>query len=514
MNDREFIRELQRADAFPHECREFQLLETHISWVLLTGDFAYKIKKPVDLGFADFSSLAKRKLFCEEELRLNRRLAPDLYLKVSAITDSRRGPEVDGDGAVIDYAVCMRQFDQQRLLSRSSASLVTTEYVTELADTVAKFHQQAAVAGSDTRFGTANHILEPVRENFQTLMSADESVRRCVTALLADAEDEFDRLKDTFETRRLAGMIRECHGDLHLGNMFLQDGRIYVFDGIDFSEDLRWIDIVNDIAFAVMDFTERGYPQLARRFLNRWLESTGDYDGVAVLPFYCAYRAAVRAKIDLLRLQQKVTSSTEQRHLCIECCDYLELARRFTQRHRPALIITTGVSGSGKTSVTQRLIEEYDVIRVRSDVERKRARGMTALQRPDESSDDMYSMKNSRMTYETLANLASTVISSEYPVVVDAAFLRADHRLQFQRLAGKLGAPFLIIRCEAKADVLRNRIQQRRSAGNDASDADVAVLQQQLDHRDQLSPSEQLFAVAASDSGVTRVIAERAGLTH
>lgn len=506
---------LRRPDAFPHECSNIQLLETHISWVLLTGNFAYKLKKPLDFGFADFRVLKQRLFYCTEELRLNRRFSPDLYLRVAKVTEGRDGPEFDGTGQVIDYAVCMRQFDPQSLLCHRTQDLVHTPYVSRLADHVGQFHNDAAVAEPETDFGSPQQIIGPVRDNFQCLSDADESMQRRSALLLESAETEFARLRPFLETRRTGGMIRECHGDLHLGNMFLQDGEIHVFDGIEFSENLRWIDIINDIAFTVMDLEEKALPQIARRFLNRWLEVTGDYAGIRVLPFYCAYRAAVRAKIDAIRLHQPDVSNREQRRLTDECCDFLNLCGRFTRRHRPALIITSGLSGSGKTTITQDLIEGWDVIRLRSDIERKRMFGLSALEQSTPSlRSQMYSPETNHSVYQNLEQLAESILRSGFPVVVDAAFLKWEERQRFMRLASRLSVPFLIIHCQADARTLRQRVHQRSARNDDASEADAAVLQHQLDNHDRLTLSEQAQSVDGRHENLTAMVAERIGLMH
>ncbi len=507
---RALIDGLMNPAVFPHPCNSVELVETHISWILLTGLRAYKIKKPVDFGFVDFTTLERRRHYCEEELRLNRRLAPELYLDVVPITGTEERPSLCGDGPAIEYAVQMLQFDQSRLLSRLPLTELTHSQIDSLADQCAEFHRHAAVAPQDSTFGSPDAVMVPVRDNFGALQSTADSVRDLVQILLLQAEQEFHRLRSSFEERKRRGMIRECHGDLHLGNMFLRDDRITVFDGIDFNEDLRWIDIINDIAFAVMDFDDRGCSSVANRFLNRWLERSGDYAGLNVLPFYCAYRAAVRAKIDAIRSQQPNVSPAEQQHLANDCRGYLELARRYNAANPSALLITTGPSGSGKTTATQQLVEHMNVIRIRSDVERKRLFGLALDEgSPAESKPQMYSPETTAATYDRLAELAGDVMHAGFPVVVDATFLKRAERERFSRLAKHRGVPFVIIRCGGDEDVLKARVRQRQLEGHDASEADVTVLESQLDNTEPLTSQEQQHAVENTDVNLATSIASR-----
>ena len=495
---------------YPHPCTHVELVETHISWVLLTGLRAYKIKKPVDLGFANFTTLERRRHYCEEELRLNRRTAPDLYLEVVPVTGSAEDPQIGGSGAVIDYAVCMLQFDQHKLLSQLPLNELRPDQVDALADHCAEFHGRARVANTTCVFGLPEEIMKPVRENFDALRNADESIRTLISTLRAQSELQYSRLRQAFDDRKQNGMVRECHGDLHLGNMFLQNDQVTVFDGIEFSENLRWIDIVNDVAFTVMDFEDRGCHKLANRFLNRWLERTGDYTGLHVLPFYCAYRAVVRAKVDAIRMLQPSLSFSDRRHLANDCRGYLELAQRFTVTRQPALMITMGPSGSGKTTAAQRLIDSTDAVRIRSDVERKRLYGLA----PEAHSTPalkarMYSTDATAATYDHLAGLANQVIDAGFPVVVDATFLKHAERERFSRLADALGVPFLIIQCAVKQGTLMERIRHRQQGSPDASEADQTVLQSQLQTMEPTGSKEQQCVIDADADNLVELVQRR-----
>lgn len=501
------INSLMNPDVYPHPCASVELIETHISWVLLTGLRAYKIKKPVDLGFVDFTTLKKRHDFCHDELRLNQRLAPHLYLDVVTITGSVESPEINGTGPVIDYAVCMLQFSQDQLLDRLPDSELTKARISRLADQCATFHQQADVAGPESPFGTPDAVWKPVQDNFDVLQQDEQCLSADISALKDRAGTQFRHLKEVFTERKHQTMIRECHGDLHLSNMFLHQDEFVVFDGIDFSESLRWIDVMNDIAFLIMDLENHESHHSAGRFLNRWLERTGDYAGLAVLPFYCAYRAAVRAKINVIRQHQPGLSASEQQHAAENCQRYLKQALQYTTTHPPVLNITMGVSGSGKTTVTQQMIENYRLIRVRSDVERKRLHGLEMEQSSgSDQKAKIYSAQATAATYERLAELTEIIIKSGFSVVVDATFLRRAERAGFSRLADQLGVTFRIITCDADEQTLRERIHKRRTEQTDASEADTAVLESQLQHQEPLSAEEQHKAVSATSDDFLRTL--------
>ena len=270
----DWIQQMLNPSVYPHPVQQVRLIETHISWLLLTGTFAYKIKKPVDLGFADFQSLDRRRFFCEEEIRLNGRLAPAIYLDVAQVTGSLQQPEINGSGPVIDYAVRMQQFRDDQLLSRLAAeSRLTTTHVDQLADQVSQFHCRIDAAPRSSTYSRIENVIEAALENFPPVKEyCDSGLQDTVAALEIWTRHECDRLENEFQERADAGRIRECHGDMHLGNIYVDaSGQVVVFDGIEFSESLRWIDVISEVAFTMMDLMERGYPHFAWRYLNRWL---------------------------------------------------------------------------------------------------------------------------------------------------------------------------------------------------------------------------------------------------
>lgn len=498
------VEALRDSRCYPHEVGAIEVIETHISWVILTGPYVYKIKKALDLGFLDFITLAQRERFCHEELRLNRRLEPDFYLDVVAITGTAGAPVIAGSGEAIEWAVRMREFERGAELSRLLGSgTVTPAVIDEIADRVAAFHAACDRDTSPARYGTAQAVHLLVRENLDALdpLIVDSDAAHRLRKLAAWSEAEHRRLAPAFESRRAQGFVRECHGDLHLGNIALHAGRVVLFDCIEFDPRLRWIDVMSDLTFLVMDLDHRERPDLARRCLNRWLERSGDYAGLVVLRYYLVYRALVRAKVAAIRASQGDGSAAAA---ALESQALLELAERFARPGLPRLIVTHGVSGSGKTSVTCALTEVADLIRIRSDVERKRLFGLSSEDRGGSNvGEGLYARDATRQTYARLLALAQQVLRAGHAVVVDATFLDRSDREAFRALAASLDVPFRILACRAAPSTLRNRVGARQTEGKDASDADLSVLERQLEGGGQLDDDERREATAIDTTAPT-----------
>lgn len=488
---------LQNPQVFPHSTGKFEVLETHISWVLLTGEYAYKIKKPVDLGFVDFSTLEKRRHFCHEEMRLNSRLAPELYLEVVAISGNERAPEINSDGDIFEYAVKMRQFQQKNLL----LTLLDTEHLSrveidQLAMIIADFHRVIAVAGLDSEYGTTGAVLAPVSENFKQIRQyVDTSLEQQLQAIEGWSLQEHQRHFQDFIERKRTGFIRECHGDLHLGNIVLYRDKVMPFDGIEFNPNLYWIDVISELAFVMMDLEDHGRSDLAYRLLNGYLEQTGDYSGLKVLRYYLVYRAMVRAKVNSIRLNQTINS--EDLSVCrSNLCNYLNLASYYTQTTDPALIICHGLAGSGKTTVSQLLLEQLPAIRIRSDVERKRLHNLKPDQKSNSGiSSGIYTKTSTRQTYQLLLERASTLLKSGYTTIVDATFLHRQQRHYFQAYAESNNITFIIVSCVVDVNTLRQRVAARQQSATEASEADTTVLEHQIHGQQPLTEDEQKYCV-------------------
>lgn len=494
----ELIIALQNPAIYPHPVRGFRVLETHISWVILTGDLAYKIKKPVDFGFLDFTRLADRRHFCEEELRLNRRLSGDLYQRVVAIGGMPDAPVLDGGGEPIEYAVQMREFPQSQLLDALQARGALPVAVLEaLARRIARFHAEtpAAADGHPQRQPAA--LRAPMIQNFRMIRPwlTDADDLRQLDRLEQQLAERYARLEPVLAQRIRDDRVRECHGDLHLGNIALIDGEAVPFDGIEFNDAFRLIDVASDIAFLVMDLESRGLTGAARRVLNAWLEESGDYGALAVMDFYRAYRALVRAKVNLLRLGQE-PDEARRGPILAEYRRYAALAEHVGQRSSPFVAITCGVSAVGKSRVALTVVEACGAVRVRSDVERKRMLGGQPLALGDQTDVGIYGAAATVATYDRLLTLAGDILSAGYPVVLDATFLQRSRRAEAAALAAGRALPFRILHCTANEAVIRERLAQRRAAGQDPSDATEAVVRRQLSSGEALDAAERAVTLA------------------
>ncbi|MGQ9861068.1 MAG: bifunctional aminoglycoside phosphotransferase/ATP-binding protein [Thiobacillaceae bacterium] len=488
-----------------------RVIETHISWVLLAGERAYKIKKPLNLGFLDFSTLKRRRFFCEEEVRLNRRLAPEIYLDVVPITGEVGAACIAGEGPVLEWAVRMRAFPPDATLDREGR--LNGAQIDAIADTLARFHATIDPAPPDSPYGGLDAVMYPVRENFRQIrgLHPDPEAVDLLNRIEVWSETEGARLADHFAARKIGGWVRECHGDLHLGNIAWVDDQPLIFDCIEFNPALRFIDVTSEVAFLTMDLLSRGRSDLAWRFLNRWLEYMGDYEGLAALPFYQVYRAMVRAKVDYIRAGQADTAAGRA------ALGYLHLADRLSQPRRPALLVMHGVSGSGKTHLSQQVLEALGGVRLRSDVERKRLFGLQPLEDSSRIPGGIYTEEASRRTFDRMGELVGMLLRQGHVVIADATFLRRAHRLPMIQAAEAAGVPWRILSLQASVDVLKQRVRRRAQARDDASEASVEVLLKQLDEQESFDTNEALH-VLTFDGGddrdwPTRIVALQRELT-
>jgi aminoglycoside phosphotransferase family enzyme/gluconate kinase len=486
---------LQDPLAYPHPVERVEHIETHISHVLLAGDYAYKLKKPLSLGFLDFSTLERRRFCCEEELRLNGRLAPRVYLKVVTVTGAPDRPRMGGDGEVLEYAVKMRRFDQDALLTRLP---VTRSIADRVAERVAGFHAGLPAAEKVSEYGTPAAVLLPMIENFVQIRAhlRDPEALARLQPLEKWTRECRDALRPVLQRRRREGCIRECHGDMHRGNIALVDGELVIFDGIEFNPALRWIDTMSELAFLVMDLEDAGENDRARRLLNRYLEISGDYAGLRVLDFYKVYRAMVRAKVTAIRLDQPGLEPAEAASDRDDYEGYVALAQSYTAGSPKRLMITHGVSGTGKSRLAALLRERLPLIHIRSDLERKRLFGLKPQARTGSGRNGgIYVSKADDRTYTRLRELAALILDAGYSPLVDATFLKACRRAPFLDLAADEGCPCTILDLTAPLDVLRQRVQVRAGKGVDPSEADVAVLEAQLASREPLTRAERALAI-------------------
>ena len=486
------INALQNPALYPHPVKGFELIETHISWVLLTGEYAYKIKKPMNFGFLDFTELGQREHFCKEELRLNQRLTEGLYLEVLPITGSAEAPQIAGEGAAIEYALKMRQFPQGQMLTTLQANgELDAGHIDQLARQIAEFHLQTPKVPAEQPFGSPDSVMAPVEQNFEQIRPflSDKADLQQLDNLQAWARSSFERLEGLFAARKANGFTRECHGDIHLGNATVIDGKVVIFDCIEFNEPFRKTDVWADTAFLAMDLEDRGLKCLARRFVSQYLELTGDYEGLEVLNFYKAYRALVRAKIALFSMPanadgvQRATSLRTYRN-------YANLAESYSAIPSRLLAITHGVSAVGKSHVAMRLVEALGAVRVRSDVERKRLFGEQQQAEAGQLQAGIYDQDASAATYQRLHQLAATILRAGFPVVLDATYLKQAQRQAAAEVASSTGVPLLILDCQAPEAVIASWLEQRQAENTDPSDATQEVVKAQQASREPLDEVE------------------------
>lgn len=479
---------------YPEPATHVELIETHASWLLLAGDWAYKIKKDITLPFLDYGTLDKRRTCCDEELRLNRRLAPGIYRDVVRIVGRPDDPHINGVGRTIEFAVRMRRFAEKNRLDHVCArGQLRPQQISELAADIAAFHEAAPVADPAKPFGQAEHVRQQALENLTELSGRilDCSLRASLARLATWTETESRRLEPLWSARRSKQRIRECHGDLHLSNLVLIDKRVTPFDCIEFSEDLRWIDVASEIAFTYVDLLHHRQPGLAAWLLSEWLEHSGDFEAIEVLRYYAVYRALVRAKVAAIRAAQGDGEPGQAR-------SYLTLAENLIDPPQAQLVITHGVAGCGKSRAAKRLLlhdRSATTIRLRSDVERKRLHAMTPSVHSRSPTDGgIYSSEASELTYQRLQQLARRLLAARWSVIVDASFLERKRRDTFHQLASETASAFWIVAPVATLGRLRARVRGRLASGRDASEATIEVLERQLLRIEPLCADELAYA--------------------
>jgi aminoglycoside phosphotransferase family enzyme/predicted kinase len=468
--------------------------ETHISRVLVAGGYAFKFKKALQLPFLDFSTLEVRRFYCQEECRLNRRLAPRVYIDVVPVGGNAAHPVLGGPGEAIEYAVRMHAFEQQDLWSsRLAHGLLDGREIDGFAQELAHFHLEAASAPRASGWGSCAAAATAFGDTLAELGElAPRGRSEGRLPALADWEGaERARLVPVFRHRKAQGMIRACHGDLHCDNILTLSGEVQAFDCIEFSDVLRWIDVMNDLAFTHMDLEFHGRTDLAARLLNRYLEITGDYAGLAILRYYRVYRALVRAKVMLLHAGQPGVPVGDRTASRLAGLAYVAFAQRCSRAGQRAIMITHGYAGSGKTSFSRCVVQLLGAIQLRSDVERKRLYGDAETTGPE----GLYSDAATRRTYEHLRKLAGGIVAAGWPVIVDAACLMAWQRELFRALAADLGVPFFLFDVRARRASMESRVRSRGQSGRDASDADDRVLERQLGGSEPLTPDERMHAL-------------------
>ncbi len=511
-HEKQIVTRLLDPGCYTHHVTKVELVETHVSRIFLAGEFAYKMKKPVNFGFLDFSTLKLRQFYCNEELRLNRRFAPQLYLDVCTIGGE---PEkvVFGGVPVQDYLVKMVRFPRHKQLDQLLKNdQLTAAQIEDVAKILANFHATTARAPSASEFGSPSDVTAPVLNNFKQLHNTltDPSCAPLINELESWSKYVCEAYSRRFEQRKASGFVRECHGDLHLANMVWWKGHPLLFDCIEFNPNLRWIDLLSEVAFLVMDLDDHAATKLGWRFLNTYLQWTGDYRDLDLLRFYKVYRAMVRCKVISLRLKQHGLSATDRRTAIRLLHSYLELGCGYLQPRKKTLVISHGLSGSGKTSFIKKLAARCGAISIHSDIERKRSAGLAPIEASHSATDTgLYTPERTEATYQELLLLAESILHAGLPVLVDATFLRQAHRNLFRQLAKNLNIQFFILDFQRPEAELRHRVRQRLQQTEQNSEATEQVLDKQLVRQEHLTDEEILFSHRICDDKNLEDIASR-----
>lgn len=485
------IQEMLNPGFYPHPVQEpIKLIQTHVSYVLLTGDYAYKLKKAVNFGFLDYSTLELREHFCRQELEMNKRGAAEIYLEVLPITQTDNKLELGGSGTTVEYTLKMCQFPQDNLLiNLFQQGKLTEEMVENLGRLVAQFHRKCPTNDYVLSFGEVAKVRQAFDENY-------EQTAKYIG--LAQTQEQFDATREftdnffatkqeVLASRVKKGWIRECHGDLHLGNICLWHDKILLFDCIEFNEPFRFVDVMYDVAYGVMNFLVGNRPDLANAYLNTYLEESGDWEGLQILPLYVSRQAYVRAKITSFLLDDPGVPAADKEQAKVTASQYYKMAFDCTKLGQGSLVMMSGVSGSGKSTVAKKIACQNNAIHIRSDAVRKHLAGVSLSER---GGDELYTPEMIQRTYARLLELGVLLASVGYSVILDAKYDRQSLRKPVIAAAEKHHLPLQILHCTAPESILRDRLNSRTA---DISDATANLLTNQLATAETFTEEEKVF---------------------
>ena len=470
-NQQDLVSFLMKPSSYPDPTESVRHIETHISHLFLTGIYAYKLKKEVRFDFLDFSTVEQRRFFCEEELRLNSRFARDLYLSVVPVFHSKTGLALNSGDEIVDYLVKMRQFDSNTLFDELAAqNKLTRNLLLEATDVIAKFHRTAE---NQPAFWGPDQVTRAIRGNISVCrnFTPDPVDPLILGRFEQQSECALSRHHELIKNRQ-RNHVRALHGDLHLRNICIYDGRVHLFDGIEFSPELANCDVWADIGFFIMDLISHKRAGDAAHVWNRYLLQTDDFEGLKLLDLYISYRAAVRAKVNCLEIE--IADSSEQRSwFGEEAKRYLALGSAALESRPPMLIGIGGLSGSGKSSLAADLSARLLAVHIRSDAVRKHLCGIDPFDRaPLSAYSDLISAK----TYDGLLERIKKTLDAGKTAVVDAVFRSPERRIELERLAAERGVRFVGVWCDVSPEAADSRIKQRSL---DVSDADSSVASKQ-----------------------------------
>jgi aminoglycoside phosphotransferase family enzyme/predicted kinase len=476
------ITDLSSPAAYPHPVEAVRVVQTHISCVFLTGDYAYKIKKPVDFGFLDYSTLSRRRWCCEQEIALNQRLCPDLYLDLVPVTRENGRFCVGGAGTVAEWAVQMRQLCEEDMLPvRLEASTAGAEEIRRIAMVLADFHTHSLRNADIREWGLHGVVARTIFNTLQTMdtLAPDAHSFQTRTEVRNYLQSFLHNESDLYLLRQRENCVRDCHGDLRTQNICLDprfDKGIQIFDCIEFNEEFRYIDVAADLAYLTMDLDLAGRADLRELLIDAYIRARPDSSLRRILPFYRTYRACVRGNIALLAAQEpEVPKAQREAQRAVAETAY-DLARCYArERVGPALLITIGLSGSGKSSLARELGRRLPAVVLSSDNLRKERAGVA---RTVPLNDMHYSSVERAQVYEEMIRKASGLLARKEHVLLDATFLSVQERDNARQLAGRHDAEFWMLECRCPDTVIRQRLELRRNQEN-ASDADLAVYEGQ-----------------------------------
>ncbi|WP_017317512.1 bifunctional aminoglycoside phosphotransferase/ATP-binding protein [Mastigocladopsis repens] len=486
------IEQMLQPGFYPHPVKEpIELVQTHISYVLLTGNYAYKVKKPMNFGFLDYSTLEKRRHFCHEELRLNQRGAAELYLEVFPCTLVGEQYQLGGTGEAVEYVLKMLQFPTDALFSKMfEQGKLDEALLEELGRVVAQYHAKTVTNDEIRSFGEVEQIRAAFDENYEQTEKyiGGPQTREQFEETKRYTDQFFAQRRELFNSRIQNSYIRECHGDLHLGNICLWRDKIWLFDCIEFNKPFRFVDVMFDIAYAVMDLEGQQRPDLSNAYLNTYVEQTGDWEGLQVLPIYLSRQSYVRAKVTSFLLDDPSVPSSVKEEVAKKAANYYKLAWEYTKPRQGRLILMSGVSGSGKSTTARYLARQLGAIHIRSDAVRKHLAGIGLLER---GGDDLYTAAMTQKTYARLLELGILLASEGYVVILDAKYDRQQLRDEAIAQAQEHQLSLQIISCIAPSEVLQQRLNDRTG---DIADAQADLLASQLEQAEPLTEKEKPLA--------------------
>lgn len=471
--NQKFLQQLKSPDTYGKNVDSVKLIQTHISFVVLTGKYAYKIKKPVNFGFLDFSTLEKRKHFCEEEVRLNRRLCPEIYLDVVPITLKDDKLEIDGAGKIVEYAVKMKEFSQDNLMTNLlQKNKIDEQILDRIIDILVDFYNYSARSKEINQFGTVKSIKFNTDENFeQTKSVIDVAIPKNIYDFIKDTTNNFLETKENvFKNRIKNDFICDCHGDLHSGNIVVNKNDICIFDCIEFNERFRYSDVASDIGFLAMDLDFLGHPYHSSYLIEKYVEQSRDNCIFDVLNFYKCYRAYVRGKVISFRLNDTTINNTEKQKVIDSAKKYFDLAFYYAKLcsfeldkdKKPILFVTSGLTGSGKTTIARKISIDYGAHLISTDAVRKELEGIDKFERHhDAYNTGLYSPEKMAITYDKIIEIADGCLSKGKDVVLDATFKTKDLRSKAKKIADKNNAHCLFLYCNCPEDKIKEYLEER-----------------------------------------------------